>query len=219
MNSFPQTTTYYQEFETSYLTFPAVIAQELENDDFYNLIMDGRYDDELYGGYYKAKLAYLWKEEFKGTYDMYKQRLYGLISVKQARQTKNKSQIVMELCEIKCSRMTKETECELDEADGQDTKLARLYVKFWKRQERAFRFWLLGDKEKVMKLKLKLNDLLVEIWEMLTDMSENNEEFSYQPPKGEGVKTLNGGAFEDIMGVLKGVGDQLDMMIRDLPFV
>ena len=218
MNSFPTKTPYY-------LCVPAkgkdgrlvgistdIIEEELGGDELWEMISTSKANDDID----KAKFAYLYKEEFKRLADIAKKRRDEAPSRREFSKWDMKYQSLGIICERKFLRILKEEELEEGTALGiEDLDLLRLYIKWYKKSEKTIRWIYLGDKEKALALKAKLNEVLVDVWSMLTDRSENGKMFCFNTTDGSD-KLVNGGAFAPILDSMRDSIVDMEKMIVDM---
>ena len=200
MNTFPTTCDFYcLGADDVYDVYTNIIERELKDDAFFSYI---RIECSHYSLFQQAQLLYLWREEFQKL-DIINREKYATLRAIPYRpflemeyKCINIGKTYRTICEVKTLRMWKTSN-----GGGDPTPLNKGLVKFYKREEKALRFVILGNKARATATKNKLNDALVDVWDALTDMNENGEEFTCMKPT-DGIKMANGGAFQPIMDEL-----------------
>ena len=219
MNSFSSETPYYKIVGDVVCIFQGTIEEELGRDDYYKKKIDKRtYGDLKNENLQRAKYAHLYKEEFKRLCDIAIKEIRQSTSRRQQRKNALKLAVLHNICEVKFLRLLKQEGKELVGSvggDEEDTELIKTYIKFYKKLEKTLRWIYVGEKEKALALKAKLNEVLVDVWSMLTDRSENGKMFCFNTTDGSD-KLVNGGAFAPILDSMRDSIVDMEKMIEDM---
>ena len=219
MNSFSSETPYYKIVGDVVCIFQGTIEEELGRDDYYKKKIEKRtYGDLKNENLQRAKYAHLYKEEFKRLCDIAIKEIRQSTSRRQQRKNALKLAVLHNICEVKFLRLLKQEGKELVGSvggDEEDTELIKTYIKFYKKLEKTLRWIYVGEKEKALALKAKLNEVLVDVWSILSDRSKKGVFYSYYNPDTDKVLE-NGGAFAPILDSFKGDIEMIEVMISDM---
>ena len=138
----------------------------------------------------------------------------------QLRKEAAKIQALSCICETKFNRLLKKQELgwRLEGPEICPVDLTTIYLNFYTNLEKGMRFAFNGNKQKADKYKGKLNNSLVEIWEKLKEIDEdenNPQRFSYCEPGAGGKVLEQGAAFEPILKHISNEIKTLGRIIND----